>query len=47
MVCSKFNSPVYKLKQVKSKGAHLFLFCNWGSKDVLLWGACTMFQKNC
>jgi len=44
MVCTKFNSPVYKLK---SRGAHLFLFCKWGSKEVLLLGACPMFQKNC
>jgi hypothetical protein len=43
---AKFNSHIYKLQKMKFKGAHLFLFCNWGSKEVLLLGACSMFQKN-
>jgi hypothetical protein len=39
----KFNSPVYKLK--RWKGAHLFLFCNWGPKRCFYWGP--MFQNIC
>jgi hypothetical protein len=41
----KVQLPLYKLNKVKSRGAHLFLFCNCGSKEVLLLGACPMFPK--
>jgi len=30
------NSHVYKLKRLTIGGAHLFLFCDSGSKEVLL-----------
>ncbi len=43
-VCPKFNCPGYKLERSNPKGGHLFFFCNWGPK-VLLLGACPMFQK--
>jgi hypothetical protein len=43
----KFNSPCIQSKMVKSRGAHLFLFCNWGSKKVLLLGTCPKFPNNC
>jgi hypothetical protein len=60
MVNPKFNSHVYKLKKVhyvEHIGAHLFLYCRWWSKEVLLlrsaqcskkkwwWAQCV--QKNC
>jgi hypothetical protein len=34
MVCPKFNSHVYTYKG----GLYLFLFCNWGSRYMLLLG---------
>ncbi len=40
------STPMYINQKVKSKGAQLFIFCKWGSKEVLLYGACPMFQKN-
>jgi hypothetical protein len=43
----KCNSPCIWSKMVKSRGAHLFIVCNWGSKEVLLLGTCPMFQNNC
>jgi len=41
----KVQLPLYKLNKVKFKGAHLFQFCNWGFKEVLLLGACPIFPK--
>jgi hypothetical protein len=38
---------LYINKIGKSRGGHLFIFCNLGSKEMLLLGACTMFQENC
>jgi len=35
MVCTKFNSPVDKLK---SRGAHLFLFCKWVRRGASIGG---------
>jgi len=43
----KVQLPLYKLDKVKFRGAHLFLFCNWGSKEVLLLGHAQCSQKNC
>ncbi len=39
----KVQLPLYKLNKVKSSGAHLFLFYNWGSKEVLILESCPMF----
>jgi hypothetical protein len=43
----KVQLPLYKLDKVKFRGAHLFIFCNWGSKEVLLLGHAQCSQKNC
>jgi len=45
MVCPKFNSHVYKLKKAGSRGIHLFLFCNWGSEEVLSLGSVQCSKK--
>ncbi len=46
MVSPKSNSHVYKLKKVGHGRAYLILFCNFGSKEVLLLGEeYPMFQK--
>jgi len=45
MVCPKFNSYVYKVKRWAYRGTHFFLFWDWGSKEVLLWGSAQCFEK--
>jgi hypothetical protein len=45
-VCPKFNSHVYKLKRWALSGMHLFLFCNWGSKEVLPCRSAQCSKKN-
>jgi hypothetical protein len=45
--CPKFNSHVCKLKSwVIGAIAHLFLFCNWRSKEMLRFGSAQCYQKN-
>jgi hypothetical protein len=44
MVCPKSDSPIYKLK---SRGARLFLFCNWGPKTCFYWGHAPCSKSNC
>jgi len=34
MVLPKVHPHVYKLKRVSHRGAHLFLCCNLGSKEI-------------
>jgi len=42
MVCTKFNSPVYKLK---SRGACYFYFASGGPKRCFYWGHARFSQK--
>ncbi len=41
----KVQLPCIETKQVASGDAHLFLFCNWGSKEVLLLGGMPKVPK--
>jgi hypothetical protein len=45
MVLPKVQHPCIQTEKAKSRGAHLFLFCNWGSKEVLLLGHAQCSQK--
>jgi hypothetical protein len=35
------------LMYINCWGMHMFLFCNWGSEEVLPLGSAQMFQKKC
>ncbi len=43
--CPKLNSHVCKLKRWAIGAAHLFLFCNWRSKEITLIWECSMLPK--